>query len=198
MASSYVAILLTLLSLGASGQDLSVTKGNVSSPRVRTSQPNDDSMECYACKMVASQIGSSGCAAAVIGSGASCGPAALICSAIVGKACVALADYMNGGSTAEEACGYLGYCGNDCDCGVCTPDVADASTGRPLGLPFKRANGKSLPGTPKLPTTVTESSGNNKTRANMTSGSDLGAKCDGSKESYGFCLTCSTANTIVV
>jgi len=196
MASSHVAILLTLLSLGASGQDLLVAKGNVSSPHARISQPNDDGMECWACKQVANMAISKGCVAAVLSSG-TCGAAFPICAMIFGKACTSLLDYMHGGSNAEEACGLIGYCGDDCACGACTPDKADAATGRSLGFPFKRANGKILPQSSKLPTAVTESSAN-KTRANLTSGNDLGAKCDGSKDSYGFCLACSTANTIVV
>jgi len=185
MASSHIAILLTLLSFGAAAQDAVGAKEDVSLPDANISHPLG--LECYACTTIADAAAAGGCSLAVA-SALECGPASLLCGALFGKICQDVYDYMTeNGKSAEEACAYEGYCGDDCQCGTCTSDVADPKTGRSLGFGLRRDARKGLSQTPKLPTAVFEKNGSV-------------AKCDGSQDNYGFCLTCTTnqTDTIVV
>jgi len=173
MGSSYLAVLMTLVSLGAS---------------------HPENTWCDACTMVAKVGLSKGCEAAVA-SALSCGGAAPICAIIFGEACSTLVDKMNDGKTPEEACEGLGYCGNNCECGVCTPDIADPDTGRCLGIPSSCGNLRSSSQTSKLATAETKSSVQHEAHANMTSGICWGGKCDGSQDNYGCCLTCLSSSS---
>ena len=74
---------------------------------------------CVACKSAVGAISSGGCKLA-------CGilpmPASAICEWVQGfvSMCADIAAWLKQGLSPEEICKHLGYCGTECQCGVCS------------------------------------------------------------------------------
>ena len=87
---------------------ITVTAGQ---PRVQT--------YCVACQSAVGAMGSGGCKLA-------CGilpmPASAICEWVQGfvSMCADIAAWLKQGLSPEEICKHLGYCGTECQCGVCS------------------------------------------------------------------------------
>ena len=74
---------------------------------------------CVACQSAVGAMGSGGCKLA-------CGilpmPASAICEWVQGfvSMCADIAAWLKQGLSPEEICKHLGYCGTECQCGVCS------------------------------------------------------------------------------
>jgi|EP01046_Picozoa_sp_COSAG06_P065520 hypothetical protein len=88
---------------------------------------------CIACAAVVQAMGADGCKAACSALPA---PASEICAWMVGylSMCADIENWLKQGLSDEDICTHLGYCGSDCQCGVCVQAVAGPD-GRCLGFP---------------------------------------------------------------
>jgi hypothetical protein len=149
-----------------------------------------ENLYCDACTAVANAILGQGCSLACSTVCAGIPGCATVCGWILDETgvCDLIKRAIAAGETPVGACTDIGFCGSSCECGVCTREAADPSTGRCLGLPYDCGHpnaepsfmrDRSLPPVPRV---------NGEVRGE--SEFCIGAKCDGNSANYGCCLSC--------
>ena len=137
---------------------------------------------CVACTAVVQALGASGCkmACSVLPN-----PAAEICAWMVGylAMCADIEKWLKQGLSDEDICTHLGYCGSDCQCGVCTAAVAGPS-GRCLGFPNDCGHNGSA-----FPSGLLGATGGGAERGGLEPRTCFDGQC-GDPKSIGCCLTC--------
>ena len=100
----------------------------------RTAQAPPPNSYCLACEAAVQSMGSQGCK--IICTALPPGPEQEICEWVLGysQMCASIEAWLKKGLNDTEICTHIGFCGSDCQCGVCTQATAGPE-GRCLGIP---------------------------------------------------------------
>jgi hypothetical protein len=126
-------LVLVLVAAGAIG---SVVLPHAALDVPTTTDPrNSTNTYCVACQSAVRAMGADGCKL-VCGMMPPGSVEELICGWIVGysQLCQNIEGWLKQGLSPENICTHMGFCGSDCQCGVCTV-ATSGSDGRCLGIP---------------------------------------------------------------
>jgi len=141
-----------------------------------------ENLYCEACTELAETLESEGCDMAC---NAIPAPGNEICSWILDASgmCQEIINKITGGESPEQACTDIGFCGSDCECGVCTKDAAGPN-GRCLGMP--NDCGHEVDVDPSWARRDTLAIDEDKKNVGIC----FDGQCDGTPGNIGCCLTC--------
>ena len=135
VAATYPAwVMALLLRLACAPAVVSVARPPSEMLPLSTEVAANTNTYCLACEAAVRVMGKQGCK--LVCTAMPPGPEQEICEWVLGYShmCVSIEGWLKRGLNDSEICTHLGFCGSDCQCGVCTAATAGPG-GRCLGAP---------------------------------------------------------------